>query len=97
MRQGYRYFNDCLWNKHEIILTLQLLVGLYGGYPAPVSDKTPYCIISQSMEAQDLYLKLLEIGKHIGSNAVDMPVQFQSDTIIQTTNLVASRFHETLR
>ena len=49
------------------------------------------------LKPEDLYLKLLEIGKHIGSNAVDVPVKFQSDTIIQTTNLVASRFHETLQ
>ena len=31
------------------------------------------------------------------SNAAEIPVKFQSDTIIVTSNIAASRFHEILR
>ena len=40
----------------------------------------------------------LKFDKHLGSSAAEMFVKFpQSDVIIITTNLVASRLHEMLR
>ena len=36
----------------------------------------------------------LKFDRHIGSSATEMPVTFQSDTIITTSNLVTSRLHE---
>ena len=34
---------------------------------------------------------------HLGSSAAEVPVKFQGDTMIQTTNLAASNLHEILR
>ena len=34
-------------------------------------------------------------NRHLGSSVTEMPVEFQSDTIITTSNLAASRVHET--
>ena len=39
----------------------------------------------------------LKFDRHIGSSAAEMPVKFQSDMIIITSNLVASRLHEIWR
>ena len=39
----------------------------------------------------------LIFGRHLGSTAAEVPVKFQSDAIIKTTNLAASRLHEILR
>ena len=39
----------------------------------------------------------LKFDRHFGSIAADVPVKFQSDTTILSTNLVASRLHEILR
>ena len=38
-----------------------------------------------------------KFDRHIGSNAAEVPVKFQSDRRILNTNLVASRLHEILR
>ena len=38
----------------------------------------------------------MKFDRYLGSNAAEVPVKFQSDTIIQTTNLTASRLHEIL-
>ena len=49
---------------------------------------------------RDLYLELFdryEIKRHFGSSAADVPVKFQSDTTIYSTNLVASRLYDILR
>ena len=39
----------------------------------------------------------MTFDRHFGSSAADVPVKFQSDTTIQSTNLVASRLYEILR
>ena len=39
----------------------------------------------------------LKFDRHIGSKAAEMPVEFQSDTIIITSNLATSRLHEIWR
>ena len=39
----------------------------------------------------------LKFDRHLGSNATEMPVKFQSDTVIVISNLGASRHHEILR
>ena len=39
----------------------------------------------------------LEIDRHIGSTAAEVPVKFQSDRTILNTNLAASRLYEILR
>ena len=39
----------------------------------------------------------LKIDRHLGSSTAAMPVKFQSDTNIITSNCVASRLHEILR
>ena len=36
----------------------------------------------------------LKFGTHLGSYAADMPIKFQRDTVIITSNITASRFHE---
>ena len=64
----------------------------YGGFLATVSisDKTSYCIISQSIETPRFVFRTvgsppgiaLKFGKRVSSNAADVPVKFQSDTII---------------
>ena len=38
----------------------------------------------------------LKFDRHLGNSAADVPVKFQSDVIIQTTNPVASRLHKIL-
>ena len=39
----------------------------------------------------------MKFDRHFGSSAVDVPVKFQNDTTIQSTNLVASRLYEIIR
>ena len=39
----------------------------------------------------------LKFDSHLDSTAAEAPVKFQSDVIIQTTNLMASSLHEILR
>ena len=38
----------------------------------------------------------MKFDRHLGSSAADVPVKFQSDTTIESTNLVASRLYEIL-
>ena len=38
-----------------------------------------------------------EFDRHLGSNAVEMPVEFKNDMTIITSNLVALRLHEIWR
>ena len=42
-------------------------------------------------------LTALVFDKHIDSSAAEMFVKFQSDTVIKTSNLAASKLHEILR
>ena len=46
--------------------------------PASIPDKTSYC---QASKPRDLYLEL-KFDKHLGSNAAEVPVKFQSDAMI---------------
>ena len=49
---------------------------------------------------RDLYLELYDhakIWRNLGSNAAEVLAKFQSDVIIQTINIEASRLHEILR
>ena len=39
----------------------------------------------------------MKFDRHFGSSAADVPVKFQSDATISSTNLVASRLYEILR
>ena len=39
----------------------------------------------------------MKFDRHIGSNAAEVPVKFQSDRAILNTNLAASRLYEILR
>ena len=53
---------------------------------------------SRSREIGSLNYRLaLEFDGRIGSSAADVPVKFQSDRTILSTNLVASRLHVILR
>ena len=59
--------------------------------------RTSYRNISWSLEANSLGLTLLitlNLDRHLGSNAAEMPVKSQSDTIIVTSKLAASRHSE---
>ena len=70
--------------------------GLYS-----LSGKTSYRKISWSLEAAKFVFRLfpiaLKLDNHLGSNAAEMPVKFQNDTIIITPNLAASRLREIWR
>ena len=50
---------------------------------------------------QDIRIKTskvaLKFKRHIDSSAAEMPYKFQSDTIIITSNLAATRLHEILQ
>ena len=39
----------------------------------------------------------MKFDRHLGSSAAEMPVKFQSDTIITASDLAASRLHEIWR
>ena len=39
----------------------------------------------------------MKLDRHLGSTAAEVLVKFESDAIIQTTNLMVSRLHEILR
>ena len=64
-------------------------LGLYS-----LSRQMPYCKISRSLEAARFRFKLFQIAlkfdMHLGSSAAEMPVKFQSDTIIIMSNIAAS-------
>ena len=63
-----------------------------------LSGRTSYRKISWSLEATRFGFKLfsvaLKFDRHLGSGATEMPVKFQSDKIIITSNLAASRLRE---
>ena len=44
--------------------------------------------------SREIRVYALKINRHLGSTADEMPVKFQGDSIILTSNLVASRLHE---
>ena len=53
---------------------------------------------SRSHEIGTLNCRIaLKFDRHIGSNAAEVPVKFQSDRTILNINLAASRLHEILR
>ena len=51
---------------------------------------------SREIRVQTGYIAL-KFDRHLGSTAAEMPVKFQSDTIIITPNLAASRLREIWR
>ena len=52
----------------------------------------------QSREIRDETLPIgLKFDKRLGSSTAEMPVKYQSDTIIEPPNLSPSRLHEILR
>ena len=54
--------------------------------------------MSRSREIGSLNYRIaLKFDKHIGSSVAEGPVSFQSDRTILSTNLTASRLHETKR
>ena len=63
------------------------------------TDALPQNLVkSRSREIQVYnYPIVLTFDKHIGSNSAEMPVKIQSNTIIITSNLAASRLHESWR
>ena len=82
---------------------MRRLIGYWNGAQGPISisDKTPHSKISQSLEAAKFVFRncpiALKFDRHLGSRAAEVPVKFQSDAIIWTTNLVALRLHEILQ
>ena len=67
----------------------------------PPSGKTSYSKILWSLEAArlrfTLFQSLWNLAGNIGSSTAEMPDKFQSDTIIEASNLVVSRLHEISR
>ena len=65
---------------------------------AVVNLATQDLVKSRSHEICTLNRRIaLKFDRHIGSNAAEVPVKFQSDRTILNTNLVASRLDEILR
>ena len=62
--------------------------------PVSMFDRTSYCKISQSLEASRFVFRIVRSLWNL--TAADVPVTFQRDAIIQTTNLAAPRIHEIL-
>ena len=54
--------------------------------------------ISRSLEATKFVFRLsqiaLKLDRHLGSIAVEMPIKFETDAIIITSNIAATRLHE---
>ena len=67
-------------------------LGLYSPW---LSGKTSYCKIPRSLEAVRFGFTLFQSFWNLA--AAEMPVKFQSDAMIKTSNLAASRLHEILR
>ena len=89
-------YNDVLIQSLGCCFTgtgaLMQSLGLYS-----LSARTSYRRISWSLEAERFGFRLpiaLKFDRHLGSSAAEMPVKLQRDTIIITSNLVASRLHE---
>ena len=66
-----------------------------------LSGKTSYRKFSWSPEAAIfgfiLFRLLWHFNRHMGNSAAVMPVKYQSDTIVATSNLAAYRLHEIWR
>ena len=72
----------------------------------PVLEPGPLCTKRQHVLPQNLVKSrsheipvytfpiTLKFNRHLGSSTAEKPVKFQSDTIIITSNLVASRLRE---
>ena len=85
--------NEVTQSGHGIIIYISL--GLYS-----LSRRVSYRKISWSLEAARFGFRLtiaLQIDGYLRNSAAEMPVKFQSDTIIIIPNLGASRLHELWR
>ena len=68
--------------------------------PGPVFTKRTVILPQDLVKSRSRFLNFLialKFDKHLGNSAAETPVEFQSDTIIITSNLVASRLHEIWR
>ena len=85
--------------KFVLLIPCQLMTSWYREpehqSPVSISDETSYCKISQSLEDTRFVWKIVwSLWNLTGSTAAKVPVTFQSDMIIQSTDLAASRLHE---
>ena len=90
LRQSYLHSGKSYTGKAESSYwnVLQGAISIY--------DNTSYCKILKMQDlCLDLYDHSQKFDRHLSSGAAEVPVQ--SDAIIQTTNLMASRLHEILR
>ena len=87
---------DCREESYHNVASMgALTLGL-----CSLSGKTSYYKISWSLEVARFGFRLLialKFDRHLGSNAAEIPVRFQRETIIITLNLAASRLHEIWR
>ena len=91
----------------DVIMYIQK--GLRFGSISLYGDAGPRLNIRKDVFSQDLVKSrsheigtlnchiALKFDRHIGSNAAEVPVKFQSDRTILNTNLAASRLYEILR
>ena len=79
------YTGHATWHRVTIVICWLIKSLEISCTAVLISDKTSCCAISRSLEAARL------VFKHVGSTAADVPVKFQSDTVISTTSLAASR------
>ena len=60
-----------------------------------------YWNVTQSLEATRFEFRIVwslwNFDRHLGNSTAEEPVKFQSDAIIQTSNVAALRRHEILR
>ena len=54
-------------------------------------------VVSKPRDPGSDFSVALKFGRHLGSSAAEMPVKFQSDMTIITSNLAASRLHDIWR
>ena len=62
-----------------------------------ISNKMSYCKILQSLGATRFVFRIVQSLWNLTGTADNMPVKFERDTTIQSTNLVTSRLHKILR
>ena len=80
-------------------------LGIYGIYtPGLLFTKRTYVLPQDLVKSRSSdrdsgldFSNRSKFDRNIDSSAVDMPVKLQSDAIIITANLAASRFHEIWR
>ena len=71
--------------------------------PGPLFTKRTDVLLQDLVKSQSSEIRIwtfpiaLKFGRHLFSRAAEMPVQFQIDTIIITSNFAASRLYEILR